>query len=575
MILDQAGYKGNSLLKKAGFKQQFTTDQIDEFLKCAENPIYFCNQYLKSIDADDGLIPIKLRSYQEDMINSFHQKRRSIVTTCRRAGKSTAVCGYILWYMIFNNDKTVALLANKGETARELLGLIQIAYQNLPKWLQHGVIEFNKGSFLLENGSRVLATATSTDAIRGYTISLLYIDECAFIENWEKFSASVLPTIASGKKTKIILVSTPNGLNFYHSLWENANKKGKENNGYNPTMVTWHDVPNFANDPDWYENTLQTLNGDLVKFAQEYEVEFQGSTNTLIRGDKLKALVHRSHIQLDMGGNLQIYENAQKGHTYTITVDVAEGLGLDYSAMQVIDVTTIPYKQVAKYRNNLISPYLFPTVIIQVAQMYNEAFVLVEINSIGLQVSDTLHFEFGYENLIKIEQKSKQGQITTPGFKKRIAYGLKISNQTKMIGCANLKTMIENDKLLLCDKNTIDELKTFSAFSKTFKAEEGKNDDLVMGLVHFGWLTGQRYFKDNINNNIRELIQKEQMDLMDIDICPPPIIDNGLNQAYEEFDGDRWIEDKRSKYNYTKEMLQEELKRRNPFDSFDDWRSRL
>lgn len=561
MIPERVGYKGNSLLKRAGFKQQFTAEQIKEFLLCAENPIYFCNQYLKSIDADEGLIPIKLRSYQEDMIDSFHNKRRSIVTTCRRAGKSTAVCGYILWYILFNNDKTVALLANKGETARELLGLIQIAYQNLPKWLQHGVVEFNKGSFLLENGSRVLASATSTDAIRGYTISLLYIDECAFIENWEQFSASVLPTITSGKKTKIILVSTPNGLNFYHSLWENANKTGEENNGYNPTMVTWHDVPTFANDPDWYKSTLQTLNGDLVKFAQEYEVEFQGSTNTLIRGDKLKSLVYRNPILLDMKDCLKIYESPKSGHTYTITVDVAEGQSLDYSTMQIIDVTNIPYRQVAVYQNNSISPYLFPTAIIQVAKNYNEAFVLVEINSIGLQVADTLHFEFGYENLIKIEQKGKQGQIPTPGFKRKIAFGLKLTPQTKIIGCANLKTMVESDKIILNDKNTIMELKTFSADKKSFKAESGKNDDLVMGLVHFGWLTGQRVFKENINSNIRELLQKEQMNLMDEDICPPPIIDNGINRPGEKIDGDLWFEERRAKF---------------PFDDLSwDWRSRL
>lgn len=541
-------YKGNSLLKKAGVKQAFTQSQFDEFIKCADDPIYFCNQYLRAIDVDDGLISITLRSYQEDMVNSFHNNRRTIVTTSRRAGKSTAVCGYILWYILFNKQKTVALLANKGETARELLGGIQIAYQHLPLWLQQGVIEFNKGSFVLENGSRVIAAATSTDAIRGYNISLLYIDECAFIDNWEEFSASVLPTITSGKNTKIILVSTPHGLNFYHSLWENANKKGKEFNGYHPIYVTWKDVPQFVNNPKWYEETLQTLNGDLIKFAQEYEVEFLGSTNTLIRGDKLKALTWKSPLHRDMGDKLDIYREPEEGHVYTLTVDVSEGKNLDYSTFHVIDVTSLPYRQVAKYRNNTITPYLFPTVIHQIAKKYNEAFVLVEINSIGLQVADTLHYELAYENLIKIEQKGKQGQQHSPGYKKKISFGLKISPQTKMIGCANLKTLIEADKLILCDKDTIEELKKFSQDKNTFKAEPGANDDLAMGLVHFGWLTGQRYFKENINNNVREEIQKEMMDLMDSDILPAPVIDDGLKRRGVMMDGELWVPDNLSTF---------------------------
>jgi hypothetical protein len=533
---EEIGYKGNTLLKKSGIQQSWTPEQVDEFIKCSNDPIYFINKYLKAIDADKGLIGIKLRDYQEKMVKSFHGRRRTIVTTCRRSGKSTSVCGYILWYIIFNNDKTVALLANKGETARELLGLIQLGYKNLPLWIQQGVLEFNKGSFVLENNSRVIASATSSDAIRGYTISLLYIDECAFIDNWEAFSASVLPTITSGKETKIILVSTPFGLNFYHKLWEEALDG---TNGYNPIMVKWYEVP--GNDEKWYQETLQTLGNDLVKFAQEYEVEFQGSTNTLIRGDKLKSLVPKQPICTD--NDLDIHKEPEPNHTYCITVDVAEGQNLDYSAFSVIDVTQIPYRQVAKYRNNNITPLLFPTVIYQAATKYNDAFVLVEINSIGLQVADILHHELAYDNLIKIEMKGKQGQQHSPGFKKKIAYGLKTTHQTKITGCANLKTLIESDKLIINDAETIMELTTFSADKKTFKAEEGNTDDLAMTLVHFGWLTGQRYFKENINNDIRQSLQLEQMNIMDQDIVPFGIVDNGLDDPFEksmDADGDVW-----------------------------------
>jgi len=556
ITIDQ-GYKGNALLKKAGIPTAFTKDQLDEFIKCSNDPIYFIEKYLKVIDADKGLISIDLRKYQKKMVSSFHRKRRTIVTTCRRAGKSTAVCGYILWYIIFNNDKTVALLANKGETARELLGLIQLGYKNLPYWIQQGIVEFNKGSFVLENNSRVIATATSSDAIRGYTISLLYIDECAFIENWEAFSASVLPTITSGKETKIVLVSTPNGMNFYYKLWHDALEN---KNGYSPIIVRWQEVP--GNDEKWYKETLETLGNDIRKFNQEYEVEFLGSTNTLISALKLQSLVAQN--PLSTNDNLYVYSEPEKKHTYTICVDVSEGLGKDYSTFSVIDVTEIPYKQVARYKNNEITPYLLPTVILQIAKKYNNAFVLVEINTIGLQVADTLHYELAYENLIKIQIKGKLGQQHSAGFARKIALGLKISPQTKRIGCANLKALIENDKLIINDLDTILELTTFSMKNNTYKAEEGHTDDLVMTLVHFGWLTGQKYFKEEIGSDIRRNLQEEQLRIMDSDLIPFGIIDG--HQGYAGPDdviddqGERWVADRERIY---------------AFDNFNyDWRSK-
>lgn len=534
-------YKGNALLKKAGSNVIWTQPQVEELEKCAKDPIYFIENYLKVVDADRGLISIKLRDYQKKMVLSFHARRRTIVTTCRRAGKSTAVCGYILWFIIFNDEKTVALLANKGETARELLGLIQLGYKHLPLWLQHGIVEFNKGSFVLENHSRVIAAATASDAIRGYTISFLYIDECAFIDNWEQFSASVLPTITSGKKTKIVLVSTPNGLNFYQKLWEDALSG---TNGYNPIKVQWQEVP--GNDEAWYKETLETLGNDLTKFNQEYEVEFIGSTNTLIRPDKLKSLVPKPIIAKE--GKLDIYEQPIKDHTYVMTVDVSEGQNLDYSAFSIIDVTQIPYKQVAKYRDNTVAPLLFPTVLYTTAMKYNEAFILVEINSIGLQVSDILHYELAYENLIKIEMKGKQGQQYTPGFKKKVAFGLKQSPQTKKIGCVNIKTLIETDKLIMNDADTIMEFMTFSAHKQSFAAEPGTNDDLAMTMVNFGWLTSQKYFKENIKNDIRKALQTEQLNIMDSDITPF-IIDDGLDNNLDlDKDKDLWVIDRERKF---------------------------
>jgi hypothetical protein len=564
------GYLGNPKLRKAFINISLTQHELDEYRKCAKDPIYFIRNYMKIVVLGKGIQPFDMYPFQEDMIHTFQDNRFVICKIPRQSGKSITTVAYLLHTIIFNENYNIAILAHKGSAANGILQRLKLAYENLPRWLQSGIIEWNKGNIELENGSKISAYATAADGLRSGSFDLVFLDEFAFVPTnvAEAFFTSTYPVITAGTDTKMIIVSTPKGMNHYFTMWSKAIQKKSE---YVPIEVHWSAVPD--RDEKWKEETIRNTSPE--QFQQEFETEFLGSTNTLISSAKLKQLLVLAENPIRTIDNLSIYEEPIPGHTYTMTIDVAEGLGLDYSTMQVIDVTTIPYKQVAKYRNNQISPYLFPTAIIQVAKKYNEAFVLVEINSIGLQVSDTLHFEFGYENLIKIEQKGKQGQITTPGFKRRIAYGLKISNQTKMIGCANLKTMIESDKLIVRDEDTLKEFTTFTGEKKTFKAEEGKNDDLVIGLVHFGWLTGQRYFKDNINNNIRELIQKEQMDLMDVDICPPPIIDNGLNQGYEEFDGDRWIEDKKSKYNYTKEMLQEELKRRNPFDSFDDWRSSL
>lgn len=533
------GYKGNALLKKMGTELTWTAKQINEIKKCAADPIYFVKTYLKVIDVDKGLIPIALRTYQEKMINNFHNTRRTIVTTCRRSGKSTAVCGYLLWYILFNDEKTVALLANKGDTARELLNIIQIAYQNLPTWLQHGVLEFNKGSFVLENRSRIIAAATASDAIRGFTISLLYIDECAFIENWEDFSRSVLPTITSGKETKIILVSTPNGMNFYYNIWKGALNG---TNGYSHVMVHWTEVP--GNDEKWFKETMELLNNDETAFNQEYNVEFLGSTHTLISGKKLKELTWIDPIEQDFKddyGQLDIFIAPKPNHTYVATVDVSRGQGLDAQAFSIIDVTEIPYVQVAKYKNNRLPPLVYPNVIEQTAKRYNNAFVLVEINDIGQQIVDILHYELSYENILKLSTKGKQGQNISGGYKKQFQFGVRTTTPVKRIGCSNLKALVESNKLLLNDYDTVYELSTFVSTKESFAAEEGHKDDLAMTLVLFGWLVNQRVFKETVNTDIRVVLEKEQMEIMDMEYLPPPIKSNGLEPLTIVDDmGDTW-----------------------------------
>lgn len=536
------GYNNNPNLPKEDYRHAFTQKEMDEFVKCAKDPVYFAITYMRIINVDHGLMPFRMWDFQQDMLKTFHENRFSICKLPRQVGKTTTSVAYLLHYILFNESVNVAILANKSATAREIMGRLQLAFEYLPRFLQQGVKEWNKGSIELANGSRAVADSTSGSSVRGRSFNVIFLDEFAFVPNniAEAFFMSTYPTISSGKTTKVIIVSTPNGLNLFYRMWTEAVEKRSH---YIPIEVHWSMVP--GRDEHWKEETIRNTSPD--QFRQEFECEFIGSTNTLIHPVKLRSLVW--HTPIDIEGNLKVYKKPEKDHTYCMTVDVAEGQGLDYSVFTIFDVTEIPYRQVAVYRDNKISPFLFPTIIVQTAKIYNEAFVLVEINSIGLQVSDIIHYELAYENLIKIEAKGKQGQQQTPGFKKKIAFGIKTSNQTKMIGCTNLKTLVESDKLIINDEQTITELTTFSADKKTFKAEEGNNDDCVMTLVHFGWLTGQKYFKENIQNDIRKTLQKEILDVMDQDIVPFGIIDNGIDKPFEkDASGDIWYEDRRNLY---------------------------
>ena len=536
------GYNNNPNLPKEDYRHAFTQKEMDEFIKCASDPVYFATTYMRIINVDRGLMPFEMWDFQKEMLTTFHENRFSICKLPRQVGKTTTSVAFLLHYILFNENVNVAILANKAATAREIMGRLQLAFEYLPRFLQQGVKEWNKGSIELANGSRALADSTSGSSVRGRSFNVVFLDEFAFVPNniAEAFFMSTYPTISSGKTTKVIIVSTPNGMNLFYRMWTEAIEKRSE---YMPIEIHWSMVP--GRDEEWKEQTIRNTSAD--QFRQEFECEFIGSTNTLIHPVKLRSLVW--HNPIDIEGNLRVYKKPEPGRTYTMTVDVAEGQGLDYSTFSIFDVSEIPYRQVATYRDNKVSPFLFPTIIVQTAKIYNEAFILVEINSIGLQVSDIIHYELAYENLIKIEAKGKQGQQQTPGFKKKIAFGIKTSSQTKMIGCTNLKTLIESDKLLINDEQTITELITFSADKKTFKAEEGTNDDLVMTLVHFGWLTGQKYFKENIQNDIRATLQKEILDVMDQDMVPFGIIDNGIDRPGEvDAAGDLWMEDRQNRY---------------------------
>ena len=549
------GYNNNPNLPREDYIHSFTQHEYDEYVRCIKDPVYFARTYMKIVNVDRGLMPFEMWDFQEDMMQSFHNNRFSICKLPRQVGKTTTSVAYLLHFILFNEMVNVAILANKAATAREIMGRLQLAFEYLPRFLQHGVKEWNKGSVEFANGSRAIADSTSGSSVRGKTFNIVFLDEFAFVPNniAEQFFNSTYPTISSGNSTKVIIVSTPNGMNLFYKMWTLAEEKKSD---YVPIEIHWSMVPGRTQ--AWKEQVIRNTSED--QFRQEFECEFIGSTNTLIHPTKIRQLVMLNPIEKDE--SFSMYERPDPRKTYVISVDVAEGQEKDYSTFSVIDVTQIPYKQVAKYKNNKITPFLYPTVIFTAAKKYNDAFILVEINSIGLQVADILHNELAYENLIKIQGKGKHGQQVTYGHTKKMQMGLKQSVQTKKIGCANLKSLIENEKLIINDADTIMELTTFSEHKTSFAAEEGNNDDLVMTLVNFGWLTAQRYFKESVQNDIRRVLQEEQLNLMDQDLVPFGIIDNGLNSMGErDKDGDYWFEDRQSRY---------------PFDDMNfDWRSKL
>jgi len=514
-------YLGNPNLKRSGVSVNWTPELVQEYVKCKNDVVYFVTKYMKIININKGLVNFVPYPYQEQMLKTMADERYTVIATARQAGKSTTTCGFILWYIIFHADKTVALLANKGETAREILGRIQLAYQHLPKWLQQGVKEWNKGSFELENNSRVIAAATSSNNIRGFSINLLFIDEAAFIENWDEFFTSVYPTISSGSESKIVLVSTPNGLNHFYQIWQNAAEK---RNNYKPIKVMWHDVP--GRDENWRKDTLAAMNFDTEKFEQEYCVEFLGSSGTLIAGWKLKELVHQTPLQNKDG--LALYKQPIGGRSYVCIVDVSRGKGLDYSAFSIFDVTKMPYEQVCAYRNNLVAPIDYADIVHRVCKSYNNAAVLVEVNDIGEQIATSLHHDFEYENVLFTESAGRSGKRITSGFGSNIDKGIRTTKSVKSVGCSILKLMIEQNQLVINDFNTIQELSTFSRKGLSYEAEPGKHDDLVMGLVLFAWLSDQTYFKEYTNINTLARLREKTEDEILQDLTPFGFFDNGM-----------------------------------------------
>tara|TARA_R100001082_G_scaffold40865_1_gene21668 strand:- start:3262 stop:4887 length:1626 start_codon:yes stop_codon:yes gene_type:complete len=527
-------YLGNPNLKGVGVSVDWTPEAVEDYKKCMESPLYFIKKYVQIVNVDRGLVPFDMWDFQEDMINNFHDERFVICKMPRQTGKSTTIISYLLHYVLFNAEVNVAILANKGAVARELLSRLQLAYEHLPKFLQQGVTVWNKGNIELENGSKILASATSGSAVRGSSFNIIFLDEFAHVPNTiaESFFTSVYPTISSGETTKVFIVSTPLGMNLFYKMWIDAEEK---RNNYIPIEVHYTQVP--GRDEKWRQETIK--NTSEIQFNQEFLCEFLGSTRTLIDASKLRSMVFKKPILSTNG--IDVYEEPIKKATYCMIVDTAQGKGQDYSAFSVFDVSQIPYRQVAKYRDNKISPMLYPNIIYQVGMRYNTAFILLEINDIGAQVAETLHYDLEYENVMITSMKGRAGQQIGGGFSKNIQLGIRTSKQLKRIGCATLKEMIETDKLIVPDFETIAELTTFASKHNSYEAEEGSHDDLAMTLVIFAWLVQQRYFKDMTDLDLRQKMYEDFEEQFEQDMIPFGIIDDGREEeTYTDNTGQVW-----------------------------------
>ena len=536
MATDVNQYLGNPNLKKANVPVEFTKEQIEEYQKCMGDPVYFIQEYMKIVSLDEGLVPFKMYDFQQNMVQTFHDNRFTICKLPRQSGKSTTIIAYLLHYVLFNPNVNIAILANKSSTARDILGRLQLGYENLPKWLQQGVVSWNKGSLDLENGSSILAASTSASAIRGGSYNIIFLDEFAYVPATlaEEFFSSVYPTISSGKSTKVMIVSTPHGMNMFYKLWTDAQSK---KNDYIPLEVHWSEVP--GRDEVWKEETIR--NTSQSQFNSEFECEFLGSIDTLIAPHKLKVMPYVDPIQSN--ADLDIFERPDPKKTYFLTADVSRGTSQDYSAFLVLDVTEMPYRVVAKYRNNEIKPLIFPQKIHEVAKAYNECFVLVEVNDIGEQVANALQFDLEYENLVMASMRGRAGQILGAGFSGgKAQLGVRTTKAVKRIGCSNLKQLIESDKLMIPDYDIMSELSTFIVKGSSWQADDGCTDDLVACLFIFAWAVDQTYFKELTDNDIRERMYAEQKDQLEQDMAPFGFIDNGIDEPEVEVDeyGTRW-----------------------------------
>jgi len=547
--MNNNGYNGNSSLKRAGIDLSYTEKEVLELAKCVENPTYFIDNYCYIVTLDHGIQPFKLYDCQKEKVETIHNNRKVIIMEGRQQGKTTVAAAYILWYTLFQESKTVAILANKASTAREIMSRYQLMFEHLPPWMQQGVKTWNKGDIELENGSVVFTAATTAAGIRGKSVNLLYIDEAAIIPNTiaDQFFTAVYPVISAGQTTKILITSTPLGYNHFWKFWNDAVNKV---NDFIPMFIPYSRIP--GRDEAWALEQRRQL-GEL-KYNQEVLCKFLGSSLTLIDSSTIEYMSTCPTVYSKDGLDLYEYpikaerddeeKLVRKPHSYVIVADTAKGVGGDYSAFVIVDITEVPYKLVGKYRDNKIAPMLYPTVIHKVARDFNDAYVLIETNS-SEQVAHILHNELEYGNLVFVNRSTKTGQVVSGGFGGgKTQLGVNTDKRVKRIGCFTFKSLLEEKKLLVFDPDVISEISTFIQVRDSYQADEGYHDDLVMPLVLFSWLTTNPYFREMSDVNIREAMYQERIKQIEEDVVPFGFIMNGTEEELTVEDGDVWKEEK-------------------------------
>lgn len=518
MIQKPDTYLGNNLVKRDGVSHEFTKHEISEYVKCVKDPIYFASNYIKVIAPSRGLVSYKPYQYQKKIIKQMRDNRFNIILASRQSGKSITTIIFILWYAIFHPEKNIAILANKGATAREMLSRITLALENLPFFLQPGCKALNKGNITFANNTKIIASATSGSSIRGLSIDCLFLDEFAFVENANEFYTSTYPVISAGDETKVIITSTANGVgNLFHKLYEGAVQKRNE---YVPFRIDWWDVP--GRDEAWKKQTI--ANTSELQFAQEYGNDFMGRSNTLISSDAILGMI--SEDPEEHKNNISYYEKPKEGVTYVMTVDVSKGRGQDYSTFSVFKVERNKFKQVCVFRDNMISPMIYPDIIVRVARLYNEAVVLIENNDVGQVVCNAVYYDYEYENTF-VQSTIKAGGV-----------GVTMTKRVKRIGCSNMKDLIEQKKLEIVDSDTINEISTFEAKGASYEASGGNHDDLVMNLVLFSWFISSDAFGEILDMDLKSMLYEDRIREIEDDLIPFGFIEDGVqdnsNQKYEE-----------------------------------------
>lgn len=547
--LPQPGaFKNNDALPPDGYVHSYSLEELQEFAKCAHDPVHFIKTYVKIIDIDKGLVPFELYDFQEKMVETFFQNRFTITMCSRQVGKSTTVLAFFLHQILFNKNFAVCISANKLQIATDLLGRLKLAYEHLPMFLKQGVRQWARTKIVLSNGSKAFAAATSSSAVRGGSYNILLLDEFAFVPDnmANEFYASVFPTISSGKTTKVIMVSTPNGMNLFHKFWVDA-EYGR--NDFVPIKVRWDQVP--GRDKEWMEATIRNIGGQ-EKFDQEYNLSFLSTGTTLIRAATLQNMVHAEELERRNDGYYR-YKEYVKGRQYVVLVDTATGQGLEASAFSVIDTTELPYEIVATYNNHHITTFEYPKIVYDAAMEYGGAWILCEVNDIGRDVAMILNREFEYEYLMSTVADKKHGQRLTFTNSPERQLGLKMSPATKRSGCASMKALIESNNLIINDYRIKQQLSTFVQKGMSYEHEEGHCDDLVSSLVLFGWLSIQSNWLELTSTRVLDQFTKnleaagvEEAAEGEAPLPAPVIDDGGVNYPRHHYDfhnpdDDNWL----------------------------------